>query len=92
MYHISALPCSPSSGRALWLRPLHLERAAAVTSFSLVFPEECKANSSVVLPGFTMVEMFSCPYFQAYRADVSDLATFLALEAAGVPVPDNPGW
>ena len=58
------------------LRPLHLERAAAVTSFSLVFPEECKANSSVVLPGFTMVEMFSCPYFQAYRADVSDLATF----------------
>lgn len=52
------------------LRPLHLERAAKVTNYEPVIPEECKANSFMVFPEFTMAEMFSCKYFRAYRIDV----------------------
>lgn len=57
-------------------RPLHLERAAAVTSLSPLIPEECRANSGVVLPGLAMAEMFCCPYFRAYRVDVAGSVTF----------------
>ena len=56
------------------LRPLHLERAAKVLHYAPVIPEECKANSCVVFPEFTMVEMFSCKYFRAYRVDIQTLA------------------
>lgn len=51
-------------------RPLHLERAAEVVSYRPLIPEECRANSSVTFPGFTMTEMFSCQYFRAYRMDI----------------------
>lgn len=56
------------------LRPLHLERAAAVMDYELLIPEECKANSSMNFPEFTMAEMFSCKYFRAYRIDVHTCA------------------
>lgn len=52
------------------LRELHLDRAADVVDCKPIVPSECKANSGVTFPEFTMVEMFSCPYFRAYRADV----------------------
>lgn len=56
------------------LRPLHLERAAAVLDYTPVVPEECKANSVMTFPGFTMAEMFACGYFRAYRVDVHSCA------------------
>lgn len=52
------------------LRPLHLARAAEVLRYVPIVPEECKANSCVDFPDFTMSEMFSCQYFKAYRVDV----------------------
>lgn len=52
------------------LRPLHLDRAAEVLCYDPIVPEECKANSCVSFPEFTMTEMFSCRYFRAYRLDV----------------------
>lgn len=55
------------------MRPLHLERAAEVLSYEPVIPQDCKANSGVRFPEFTMAEMFSCRYFRAYRLDVSQL-------------------
>lgn len=55
------------------LRPLHLERAAEVLSYEPVIPQDCKANSGVRFPEFTMAEMFSCRYFRAYRLDVNQL-------------------
>lgn len=56
------------------LRPLHLERAAKVLDYEPIVPAECKANSCMVFPGFTMAEMFSCNYFRAYRVDVDGVA------------------
>lgn len=56
------------------LRPLHLERAAEVVDCDPVIPEECKANSGVSFPEFSMTEMFSCRYFRAYRIDVRQWA------------------
>ena len=56
-----------SDGRT---RPLHLERAAQVLSYEPIIPAECRANSGASFPEFTMAEMFSCPYFRAYRLDV----------------------
>lgn len=52
------------------LRPLHLDRAASVLNYEPIIPEECKANSCVSFPEFSMTEMFSCKYFRAYRVDV----------------------
>lgn len=52
------------------LRPLHLERAAEVLCYDPIVPEECKANSCVEFPEFTLAEMFSCQHFRAYRIDV----------------------
>lgn len=57
------------------LRPLHLERAAEVLDYRPIVPEECRANSVVSFPEFTMTEMFSCPYFRAYRVDVHPKVT-----------------
>lgn len=51
-------------------RTLHLERAAEVLNYEPIIPQDCKANSSVSFPEFTMAEMFSCHYFRAYRLDV----------------------
>lgn len=51
------------------LRALHLERAADVADYTPVVPQECRSNSSVFFPGFTMNEMFSCRYFRAYSID-----------------------
>lgn len=51
-------------------RPLHLERAAEVLDYEPVIPQDCKVNSSVSFPEFTMAEMFSCRYFSAYRLDL----------------------
>lgn len=51
-------------------RVLHLERAAEVLSYEPIVPQECRANSSVSFPEFTMAEMFSCRYFRAHRLDV----------------------
>lgn len=55
-------------------RPLHLDRAAAVLDYRPILPEECKANSSMAFPEFTMDEMFSCRYFRAYRMDIRSSA------------------
>lgn len=52
------------------LRPLHLERAAQVVDYAPVVPAECKVNSGAEFPEFSMAEMFSCRYFQAFRLDV----------------------
>lgn len=52
------------------LRPLHLERAAEVADYAPLLPEECRANSGVRFPAFTLTEMFSCRYFRAYQVDV----------------------
>lgn len=57
------------------LRPLHLERAAAVLDFTPVIPSECRANNSLYLPEFTFSEMFSCKYFRAYCIDVREAIT-----------------
>ena len=62
------------------MRPLHLERAADVADYTPIVPQECRANSSVFFPGFTMNEMFSCRYFRAYSIDVQD---FVALHCDG---------
>ncbi len=59
------------------LRPLHLDRAAEVLSYDPIVPEECKANSCVSFPEFTMTEMFSCRYFRAYRVDVKKCVELL---------------
>ena len=53
-------------------RPLHLERAAEVLDYEPVIPLECRANSGVTFPEFTITEMFSCRYFQAHRVDVRE--------------------
>ena len=78
------------------LRPLHLERAAAVLDFTPVIPSECRANNSLYLPEYTFSQMFSCPYFRAYCIDVRkeialccDGASFhhlLCVEGAGAIV------
>lgn len=52
------------------LRPLHLERAAAVLNYEPVVSGKCKANSGAFFPAFNMAEMFSCRYFRAYRFDI----------------------
>lgn len=52
------------------MRPLHLARAVDALRYDPIVPSECRANSGAVFPEFTMVEMFSCPYFRAYRLDV----------------------
>ena len=57
------------------LRQLHLDRAAEVINYAPIVPEECKANSSISFPAFTMNEMFSCPYFRAYCVEVRDAVT-----------------
>ena len=57
------------------LRPLHLERAAEVVGYKPIIPQNCRANSNVVFPGFSMSEMFCCDYFQAHRIDVMEETT-----------------
>ena len=52
------------------LRPLHLERAAAVLNYAPLLPSECKANAVATFSGFTMAEMFSCRYFKAYKLEI----------------------
>ena len=56
------------------LRPLHLDRAIAVMDYIPVIPAECKANSGLRFPEFSVAEMFSCRYFRAYRIDVRSCA------------------
>jgi mannose-6-phosphate isomerase class I len=51
-------------------RALQLERAIKVLNCEPMLPEDCKANSTVCFPAFTMTEMFSCRYFKADRLDV----------------------
>lgn len=51
-------------------RPLHLDRAAQVLSYDPISPVKCRANNGVTFPAFTLMEMFSCPYFRAFRVDV----------------------
>lgn len=59
------------------LRTLHIERAMQVLDFEPMIPEECKANSSAFFAEFSMVEMFSCSYFKAFRLDVHSTANLL---------------
>lgn len=56
-------------------RALHLERAAEVLNYEPVIPRECRANSGVAFPEFTLAEMFSCRHFRAYRVDVRNCVT-----------------
>lgn len=58
-------------------RPLHLERAVQVMDYTPVIPQECRANSGVSFPAFTMAEMFTCRSFRAYRIDVRESVTLL---------------
>ena len=51
-------------------RPLHIARAAEVMNYDPIIPSECRANSMVTFPEFTISEMFSCRYFKAHRLDV----------------------
>lgn len=53
------------------LRPLHLERAAEAADLTAMLPEECRANLQVCFPGYRLVQMFSCPYFDAYKLELS---------------------
>jgi len=55
-------------------RPLHLDRASDVLEYDPVLPSECRANSSVFFPEFSMSEMFSCKYFKAYCLNVHSRA------------------
>lgn len=81
------------------LRPLHLERSAAVLDYTPLLPAECKVNNIAVFPEFTMAEMFSCPYFRAFRLDVRTVAQLrcdgrsfqhlLCVEGSGVLVCDH---
>lgn len=57
------------------MRPLHLKRASEVINYEPVIPEECRANSMAVFPGFMITEMFSCTYFHAYKIDIQDRIT-----------------
>lgn len=57
------------------LRPLHLERAAEVLNYNPVIPQECRVNSGVMFPEFSMEEMFTCQYFRAYCIDVWESVT-----------------
>lgn len=52
------------------LRPLHLARAAEVADLTPITPRECRANAQVSFPGYRLVQMFSCAYFDAYKAEV----------------------
>lgn len=52
------------------VRALHVERAAETVDYEPIVPSECRANSVASFHGFTMAEMFSCPYFRAYRLDM----------------------
>lgn len=58
-------------------RELHIERAAQVVNLEPIIPEECKANSTMSFPEFTMTEMFSCKYFKAFRLDITGSITLL---------------
>ena len=81
------------------LRPLHLQRASEVMNYVPLVPEECRANSTVTFPAFTMTEMFSCRYFQAHRLDVRTEARLccdgqsfqhlLCVEGNGKVISDN---
>lgn len=83
-------------------RPLHLDRAAQAASLEPTLPEECKANSLVLLPSFTISEMFSCQYFRAYRIDVRETARLrcdgksfqhlLCVEGEGAIFHDGTGY
>lgn len=55
-------------------RALHLERAAEVVNYTPLIPSECRSNNTSVFPEFSMTEMFSCPYFRAYRVDIKTSA------------------
>ena len=52
-------------------RPLHLERAAEVADLRPVVPRECRANLQVCFPGYRLVQMFSCRYFEAYKLELA---------------------
>lgn len=52
------------------LRPLHLKRALDVMNYKPTIPQKCRGNGSVVFPAFSLVEMFACDDFQAYRLDI----------------------
>lgn len=83
-------------------RALHLERAAEVVSYEPIVPQECRANSGVSFPEFTMAEMFSCRYFRAHRLDVRrsvelccDGRSFqhlLCVEGSGAIQVDGADW
>ena len=84
------------------LRPLNLDRASEVVNYEPIIPEECRENSSVVFPDFTIKEMFSCRYFHSYQVDVHNHVTLrcdgttfqhlLCVDGSGEIVVDNKKW
>ena len=58
------------------LRELHLERAAQVACCEPSIPAEARSNNASFWGGVAFSEMFSCSYFRAYKADVTEDATF----------------
>lgn len=55
-------------------RILHLERASKVLDYEPILPENCRVNSGVSFPEYTMKLMFSCRYFKAYCLNVRTTA------------------
>lgn len=53
------------------LRPLHLGRAAEVANLMPIVPAECRANLQAYFPGYRLAQMFSCPYFEAYKLELA---------------------
>ena len=84
------------------LRPLHLKRASEVVDYEPIIPEERKANNMAIFPEYTIAEMFSCRYFQAYKIDVRESVTLkcdgttfqhvLCVEGKGAIIAGNKTW
>jgi len=52
-------------------RPLHLNRAAEVVDLTPTVPTECKANLQMYFSGYRLLQMFSCPCFDAYKLELA---------------------
>ena len=56
------------------LRPLHLERAAAVLDYAPLAVRPCEPACVTAQEGYTAAELFSCRYFRVDRLDVDTRA------------------
>lgn len=61
-------------------RPLNLSRAAEVSNLSPIAPNEYRANTQFCFPGFRLVQLVSCSYFEVYKAEVASEIRLLCIE------------